>query len=171
MFKHTESFKNAVVQEYLKGVLGFKRVAALHGVDAPAVRLWVASYKAHGADGLRRKVQRYDRAFKVSVLRHMWENAWSYNQAAAFFNVRNPTSISSWEDRYREGGIDAISPPRRKADAMKAPTAKPDPKPDEQKSREDLLKEVEYLRMENEVLKKLEALAQARKSSGAKKRS
>jgi transposase len=53
---------------------------------------------------------------------------------------------------------------------MKAPISKPEPKSDQERSREELLKELEYLRMENEVLKKLQALAQARKAAAPKKR-
>lgn len=171
MFKYSEQFKRKVVQDYLKGRIGFRLVAAKHGLDSAAVRSWVASYKAHGMDGLRRKVERYAAPFKVAVLQHMWDNALSYNQVAAIFNIRNASSIGAWENRYREGGIEALSPPKIRTDAMKAPTSRPDTKSDEQRSREDLLKEVEYLRMENEVLKKLQALAQARKSSETKKRS
>lgn len=168
MIKYTAKFKEKVVREYLGGKLGFKLTAAKYGLDSATIRRWVAAYRIHGRNGLRRKVERYDLTFKVSALRHMWENALSYNQTAATFNIRKPSSISLWDKRYREGGIDAISPPR-KAAPIKMPTSKPDPKPDEQRTREDLIKEVEYLRMENEVLKKLQALAQARKSSAKKK--
>jgi transposase len=112
----------------------------------------------------------YDAKFKLSVLQHMWDNGLSNRQAAAHFNVRNPTSIGIWDRRYREGGMEALARPRKHALNMKAPTSKPELKPDHERSREDLLKELEYLRMENEVLKKLEALAQARKTSAPKKR-
>jgi transposase len=169
MIKYTEQFKLKVVKHYLKGPMGYGRLSAHYGVASPHIRNWVASYRLHGKDGLRRKVARYDAGFKLSVLRHMWENGLSNRQAAAHFNVRNPTSIENWERRYREGGMAALVRPIHVL-KMKAPTTKPEPKPDHERSREDLLKELEYLRMENEVLKKLEALAQARKASAPKKR-
>ena len=53
---------------------------------------------------------------------------------------------------------------------MKAPVRKPDPKPDAELTRDELLKRLEYLRMENEVLKKLEALTQAKKTGATSKR-
>jgi transposase len=170
MIKYTEQFKLKVVKDYLKGPMGYALLGAHHGVAAPHIRNWVAAYRLHGSEGLRRKVTRYDAKFKLSVLQHMWDNGLSNRQAAVHFNVRNPTSIGIWGGLYREGGIAALARPRTKLLNMKAPSSKPVPKPDEERSREDLLKELEYLRMENEVLKKLEALAQARKTAAPKKR-
>jgi transposase len=170
MIKYTEQFKLRVVKDYLNGSMGYGRLGAHHGVAAPHIRSWVAAYRVHGLDGLRRKVSGYDARFKVLVLQYMWENGLSNRQAAAHFNVRNPTSIGIWERRYREGGVAALARPRKHVLNMKAPTSKPEPKPDHERSREELLKELEYLRMENEVLKKLEALAQARKKAAPKKR-
>jgi transposase len=170
MIKYTEQFKLKVVQHYLKGPMGYGRLAALYGVASPHIRRWVSAYRLHGMEGLRRKVTRYDAKFKLSVLQHMWDNGLSNRQAAACFNVRNPTSVGLWDSLYREGGMAALARPRQQALKMKAPTAKPEPKPDQERSKEDLLKELEYLRMENEVLKKLQALAQARKAAAPKKR-
>lgn len=169
MIKYTEQFKLKVVKHYLKGPMGYGRLGAHYGVAAPHIRNWVAAYRLHGQDGLRRKVTRYNAQFKLSVVQHMWDNGLSNRQAAAHFNVRNPTSVGIWDKLYREGGLAALARPRTQALDMKAPTAKPDQKPDSERSREDLLKELEHLRMENEVLKKLQALAQARKAPATKK--
>jgi transposase len=170
MFKYTEQFKLKVVKHYLKGPMGYGRLGAHYGVASPHIRTWVAAYRRHGMDGLSRRVTHYDAKFKLSVLQHMWDNGLSNRQAAVHFNVRNPTSIGIWDIRYRQGGVAALARPPKKALNMKAPTAKADPKPDQERSREDLLKELDYLRMENEVLKKLQALAQARKAPAPKKR-
>lgn len=169
MIKYAEQFKLKVVKHYLKGPMGYGRLGAHYGVASPHIRNWVAAYRLHGIEGLRRKVARYDAKFKLSVLQYMWDNGLSNRQAAAHFNVRNPTSIGNWETRYREGGVAALARPIH-VPSMKAPISKPEPKPDHERSREELLKELEYLRMENEVLKKLEALAQARKAGATKKR-
>lgn len=169
MIKYTEQFKLKVVKHYLKGTMGYSRLSTHYQVASPHIRQWVAAYRLHGMAGLARKVTRYDAKFKLSVLQHMWDNGLSNRQAAAHFNVRNPTSVGIWDSRYREGGMAALARPQKEV-KMKAPTAKPEPKPDQERSREDLLKELEYLRMENEVLKKLQALAQARKAPAPKKR-
>jgi transposase len=173
MIKHTDQFKREVVDEYLEGMLGFRRLAARHNIASPTVRRWVSAFRLHGDDGLRRKVERYTAAFKLSVLEHMWENALTYNQAAAVFNIRNPTSVGIWDRRYSDGGFEALAHQPRtlsKINNMKVPTSKPDAKPDGERSRDDLLEELEYLRMENVVLKKLQALVQAQKKDAPKKR-
>lgn len=169
MIKYTEEFKLSVVKHYLTGTVGFKSVGHYFGVAPPIVRRWVMWFRQHGADGLSRKKSSYSPEFKLSVLQHMWDNALSHTQTAAVFNVRNVVSIGIWERRFHSGGIEALArTTRRKTDTLAAPTSKPLPSSnDKERSREELLAELEYLRMENAVLKKLQALAQARKKAAA----
>jgi transposase len=170
--KYEEEFKLATVERYLQGTDGYERFAKKCGLAKHTLRIWVLRYRKHGAAGLARKTGRYDADFKMSVIRHMWENALSYTQAAAVFNVRNVSSVAAWERRYRDGGALALDPPRKiSCTGMQAPTSKPDPLPeDDKRSREDLLKELEYLRMENAYLKKVDALVQAKQNSNAQKK-
>lgn len=171
MIKHSDAFKLQVVQQYLGGSIGFHSLARQHGIVGPMVRRWVECYRLHGMDGLARKVGQYSPEFKLSVLQDMWDNSLSQTQAAARHNVRNPTSIGIWASRYLSGGYEAlIRPGRRKIQDMPAPTSKPEPLRDDEKPREQLLAELEYLRMENAYLKKLEALVQAKKLAASKKR-
>jgi transposase len=171
--RHTEQFKLAVVQHYLDGPAGFKKVAQHYGLSAPMVRSWVARYRLHGNDGLsQRKRGHYTPEFKLSVLQHMWENALSYRQTAAAFNLPNAGRIGEWERRYQSGGADGLGRcPRSNDGKMKAPTPKPTPTApgDDTRPREELLEELQWLRMENAYLKKLKALVDA-KSATAKKR-
>nr|WP_229429460.1 IS3 family transposase [Massilia sp. ZL223] len=157
--KHTEQFKLAVVERYLQGTDGYERLARECGVEKTMLRRWVLWYRTHGVAGLTRKSGCYSVDFKLSVLQHMWDNALSHTQVAAVFNVRNISSIAAWERRYQDGGVQALDRPRGlPSTVMRAPTSKPDPSVDDDKrSREDLLKELEYLRMENAYLKKVEA--------------
>jgi transposase len=170
--KYTEAFKLVTVERYLQGTDGYERFARKCGLAKHTLRMWVLWYRKHGAAGLARKTGRYDTDFKMSVVRHMWENALSYTQAAAVFNVRNVSSVAAWERRYRDGGALALDPPRKTSSTgMQAPTTKPDSSSDDDKrSREDLLKELEYLRMENAYLKKVDALVQAKQNSKAQKK-
>lgn len=170
--KYTEEFKLITVERYLQSTDGYERFARQCGLQKKTLRRWVLWYQKHGVAGLARKSGRYDSEFKLSVIRHMWDNSLSYTQAAAVFNVRNVSSIAAWELRYRDGGALALDPLRKtRCPAMQAPTSKPDPSPDDDKrSREDLLKELEYLRMENAYLKKVEALVQAKQNSNAIKK-
>jgi transposase len=170
MVKYTKQFKLKVIKRYLNGKLGFKRVAAHYNITAPMIRRWVAAYRLHGDASLHRRREHYSAEFKLSVLQHMWENALSTNQTAAVFNIPNPTSIRVWEKRYGEGGDEALARTRTAAPDMSAPTPKPDDKPKHELTREELVKRVEHLEMEVVVLKKLQALTQAKKAAALKKR-
>lgn len=172
--KYTEQFKRTVVHDYLSSHEGYRNVSRRHGMaNRSLLERWVAAYEIHGDAGLRPKRSRYDAAFKLSVLQHMWENRLSVTETAAKFDVRRHSTVGDWERIYRENGVEALtpSPPMRKPKQMTIPTTKPAVPADEDKrSREELLAENEHLRMEVAYLKKLDALIQVRKKSAVPKK-
>jgi transposase len=174
MTKYTEQFKLSIVQQYLAGAVGIRSVARQSGLPRSTLRSWVAWYRVHGEDGIKKKFSHYSAEFKLLVLQHMWDNELSYTRTAAVFNVRDPSFIGTWERTYRDGGIAALQPRPRGRPRKMATPAKPSTPPspdDEKRSREELLAELNYLRMENAYLKKLKALVQAqRQAAPAKKR-
>ena len=177
MSKHSTVFKQSVVAFYLRGDHGYGSVGARFGIDDATVRKWVAAHAAHGLAGLEKKFGHYDAEFKLSVLRRMWEDGLSRRQAAAIFGIRNAGCLSEWERRYERGGIAALTPRRRgRPPSMPEPPVKASgadaSRSDDAKSREELLAELNYLRMENAYLKKLEALTreQAPKKRTSSKR-
>lgn len=173
MTKYNEQFRQGIVDEYLAGGIGIKSLAARHGVGRTVIRRWVASYREHGSAGLRKKHTHYDAQFKLSVLRRMWRDELSYAQVSALFDIRGAGCVVGWERLYHEGGIDALSPRRRgrprKMTASLPPKPTESDKPDE-RSREELLKENEYLRAEVAYLKKLDALLAKKQAAQKKKR-
>ncbi|WP_414705391.1 IS3 family transposase [Pseudomonas sp.] len=162
MTKYSASFKQSVVEFYGDGERSYQEVVARFGLDYSMVRRWVASHAAHGLAGLSRKSHHYDATFKLSVLERMWKDGLSRRQTAALFDIRNAAFVSVWERQYEGGGISALSPRRKgRPPRMKTPEPPPksnDPSADSAKSREDLLAELAYLRMENAYLKKLGGL-------------
>lgn len=164
MTKHNEQFKLAVVQQYLSGLAGYATVAKAHGLDHGTVRCWVALHREHGMAGLQKKFSHYSAEFKLSVLQHMQNKGFSYRCVAAAFNIRNPGCIPEWEHCYHSGGIDALMP-RVRGRPKKMPDSQPltpnKPVDDETRTREELLAEVNHLRMEVAYLKKLRALVQS----------
>ena len=169
--RHTKQFKQEAVERYLKGTEGYGLVARECGIEKTMLRRWVLWYQKHGVAGLEGKSGSYGAGFKLSVLQHMWDNALSYTQVAAVFNVRNTRSVADWERRYRDGGVFMLKRSRKPLITMQAPTSKPDSAPDDDKrSRKELLDELEYLRAENAYLKKAEALVQAKQNSIAQKK-
>lgn len=174
MTKYSEQFKLAVVHDYLSDSSdGYRAVARRHGLTSHTVlERWVAGYQLHGDAGLGKKSSRYSAEYKLLVLQHMWDNQLSINQTAAEFDIRNYAMVSMWARAYRDGGIEALaSRPRGRPKSMATPVPPPDSSPDDDKrSREELLAEVNQLRMELAYLKKLDALVQARKKQAPKKR-
>lgn len=166
MKKHTEQFKMAVAQHYLGSLDGYGAVAQHHGIGKALVQRWVAFYRSHGADAFTKKNTRYTADFKLAALEHMWKNKLSYAATAAIFNIRGQCYLGIWERCFRDGGIDALQPrPRGRPKNMPEPDNKnslaPVPAADESRTREELVTELNYLRMENAYLKKLKALVQA----------
>jgi transposase len=174
MTKYSEQFKREVVRDYLSGGSdGFKTVARRHGIPSHfTVRKWVLFYQLHGDAGLSKKRSQYSTEFKLSVLQHMWDNQLSMTQAAARFDIRHHAMVGAWERAYRDDGVEALAPrPRGRAKPMATSVPKPDSPPDDDnRSREELLAEVNQLRMELAYLKKLDALVQARKKPAPQKK-
>ncbi|WP_425351887.1 IS3 family transposase [Pleomorphomonas carboxyditropha] len=165
MSKYSVSFKERVVAFYGGGERSYADVGLQFGIDHSTVRKWIGLYAAHGSAGLTKQHSHYDAAFKLSVLQRMWTEGLSYRHTAAIFNIRNASCLPDWERGYEQAGIEGLAPRRKgRPPRMKKPeppSETPDPSVDSAKSREELLAELAYLRMENAYLKKLEALAQA----------
>ena len=164
MTKYDERFKLKVVREHIGKRTGSKALAKKYGCERSSIEHWVSLYRCHGKSGLRKKYSSYSAEFKLSVLQHMWDNELSFGQTAAAFNIRNHAAVGIWERSYREGGFDALIPrPRGRSKQMPAPTTQPESSSDDEKrTRDELVAELNQLRMENAYLKKLQALVQAR---------
>ena len=91
----------------------------------------------------------------------------SLRQTAAHFNIPSKESVAKWERIYYEEGKDALYEERRGRASKMGIKRTPAAKKTADKN-EDLLAEVQRLRMENEYLKKLNALVQEREKSEKK---
>lgn len=175
MAKYDEGFKRAIVLRYLSGLEGVNALTSRHGVDQATIRRWVSAYEQHGDAALRKKFSRYSAQFKLSVLQRMHQEMLSARQAIALFDIRGGTGvISAWRRQYHQGGLQALQPkPKRRPKKMpQTPANKPaaSPSTEDTRSREELLKEVEYLRAEVAYLKKLDALVRAKQLAAQAKR-
>jgi len=104
--------------------------------------------------------------------RYMDEQQLSSRRVAVLFCIRNPESVRRWKQQYDSGGLEALAS-RQKRPLMTSPKMTPTPKSTPEKTsptREELLAEVEYLRMENAYLKKLDALIQADQLAAQRKK-
>lgn len=164
MTKYSEQFKLKVVEQYLQGTAGYKTIGKPLGVDDKAVKRWVTRYRIHGKAGLAKKFSHYSAEFKLSVLQHMWLKELSFGQVSAQFDIRNPGAVGQWERCYHSGGLDALAPRKRgrPKNMPIPPDTKPGSLPDPSGcTHDELIVEVNQLRMEVAYLKKLQALVQA----------
>jgi len=169
--KYSEKVKLDAVKAYLSGHRGLKATAEAQGVGFHSLRAWVAGYQAHGVEGIKQKPRKaYDLEFKLQVLARIRDEGLSYRQAGALFGVRRFDQIGAWERAFREKGLSGLAPDR--GTTMKKKMKKPevgeahDP---DHRSRQELLREVQQLRMENAYLKKVDALVRDKSRSVPKK--
>ncbi len=175
MGKYAFKKKLGAVQNYCSGNLGLKAVAKEHDVNVSSLRQWISAYRANGIEGLKEKRREfYSVAFKLDVLRRVEEDGLSYRQAGALFNIRKSDIIGHWKRQHEEGGVELLSrgPGRRNRTMKKQSSQKTklESGDDDKRSRQELLDELNHLRMENAYLKKLEALAQEMHPTPRKKR-
>ena len=164
--KYSNEFKFQIVQEYLKGKNGgFRVLAAKYGIDYSQIRKWVHLYKEGGKENLTKVQKIYSGDFKIHVVEYMHQHSMSIKQAAAHFGIQSDNTVKRWERIYYEEGIEALYEERRgRSGSMSGKKQGRPPKKDVNEN-EDLLKEVQRLRMENEYLKKSIALVQERERS------
>lgn len=172
MGKYTAEFKLTVVQKYLEGSMGYRTVAEHFGMpNHSLIERWVGFFREHGEDGLCSKRSSYSAEFKLSVLKHMWDNSLSKGHTAAIFNIRRHATVGDWERVYRAGGFAALELRRKGTPEMLPVPDKADHmKIDESSTREELAREVRRLRTEVAYLKKLDALVREQQSTAPRKK-
>lgn len=167
MAKYSLEFKVEAVTAYLSGTDGYERVAARYGLATSMFRRWVAAYKAHGINGLKKPYTSYSIEFRHQAVQSILVHELSINEAIAKFNIPAHSTLQTWIRLYNAGGVDALqNKPRGRPKMSKQSKPKPMPeKPLEEMTREELLEELEYRRTEVAYLKKLRALVQSRQSA------
>ncbi len=167
--KYSDEFRLKVVSEYLSGQSGgFETIANKYGIHHSMVQRWVRKYELHGTEGIVKASGGYSGEFKIYVVEYMHAKRMSLIETAHHFCIPGNSTVAKWERIYYEEGRDALLEERRGRNSMrKKKSSKPKKNVNEN---EDLLAEVQRLRMENEYLKKLNALVQEREKSEQKKK-
>jgi transposase len=154
---YTTAFKLQVVTHYFQHHEGTRATARRFGVSRQALRLWIEHWKASGLAGLQLPLQpRYTAAFRAEVVLWRQQHHASLRKTAATFNIASLNTVRQWERRYNADGIMALASPYRDRNMSKQPQTLVAPYPKFNSPAEEL----EYLRAENDYLKKLHALAQ-----------
>nr|WP_267313865.1 IS3 family transposase [Acinetobacter indicus] len=165
MAKYSQQFKLEVVQNYLsnKNDDGFRKTANKYKLDRATIRQWVAIYQTLGEDGLKPQSHRitYSTEFKLKVVLKILNDGLSLIDALRFFKLKEVGTLSTWLRKYQAHGIDGLkSKPKGRPKQMPKPQ-RPRIKTsqeDRNKTQEQLLEELAYLRAEVAYLKKPESL-------------
>ena len=159
MAKYNQGFKLRIVQEYLKGKLGYILLAQKYGIPSPTpIRHWVRAYNAFGEEGLQRKTKHkeYPVQFKLDVLNFMKQTGASYQDTAIQFNMNHPSLIATWYSKFLKDGVEGLEHAKGRPTMSKK--LKATTKTEKSMSREEQLeRENELLRLEVAYLKKLKA--------------
>lgn len=166
--KHGAAFKLQLIQEHLRGE-GTDSLAKKWGLSTSLVRRWVDHYSSSGNRGLLRQPNHcYSPEFKFSVVRSYREEGLSLRDCRLKYDLSSDSIILSWVKRYELSGLEGFMPKQRgRPQIMKKDIPPKNPKP--LTRLEELEKENVYLRAENELLKKLEALTQQNKTPKKKR--
>ena len=170
MSKYSNEFKLEVVKYCIEEHHGVKDAAKHFLIPAfSTVQKWVNRYNEHGVKGLVKNLKSsYSGEFKQNVVEYMHENHLSLLETAIKFNLAGDYVVAKWERIYYEEGPQALYEERR--GRKKDMNSKPRKKKLSKEMEEDLIAENERLRMENEYLKKLNALVQERIKQENKKK-
>ena len=162
--KYDLAFKIDCVNSVLENHLSIGSVAREKGVNETSIKMWLKFYLHYGVTGLLPKNNsRYSISFKRKVLKEIEDRNLNLAEACLRFNITAKSVILKWRRDYEKSGILGLEnkprgrPPTMDIKRKKRKSAKPLTR------EEELLKELEYLRAENAVLKKLDALILARK--------
>ena len=121
------------------------------------------------------KNKNYSPEFKLSVILDMREHHFSYCETVRKYNLGSTRTggaiqmLQRWERKYLEEGIEGLAKDNRGRPTVNGKKRGRPPKLDKQVE-EDLIAENQRLRMENECLKKLNALVQERIERERKKK-
>lgn len=158
--KYDLAFKESVIAFYSQGHSSTS-TAQHFAIDDKDVLKWVRQFETGGIDAIRPKKSKaqYTAEFKLQVLITMIEQKLSLSETALRFGISSPSLISVWHKIYQTDGILGLEPRKKGRAPMSSKQNKYIVnKPDNEKTNAELQRELQYLRAENEYLKKLDAL-------------
>ena len=161
MSKYSVEFKLEVVQYYLQGHSYRETARKFNLSDMAIPRQWIKKYEEHGVIGLLKNRVKYDGAFKKYVVEYMHTNHLSLIETSNHFNLGHHSIVKKWERIYYEEGPHALCEERRGRN-RKNMSSKPKKEKISKETEKDLIARIKQLEMENEYLKKLNALVQER---------
>ena len=168
MAKFTSEEKIQAALRYLEGKESSHQIAKSIGTNHKEVLKWSKQYEYNGVEAFIKRYTNYSAQFKLDVLNYMIEQGTSLNETAAIFGIAAPSTIIQWRKQFETKGFDALQSKKKGRPSMKKETNKQPKQAPVEGSTEALQARIKQLEMENEYLKKLNALVQAKEKSPKK---
>ena len=162
MSKYSNELKLEIVKYCIEEFHSKYDAAKKFNIPSPTpIDSWIRKYKEHGVEGIiKQKKSSYSGEFKQNVVEYMHSNHLSATETTIHFRIGSVNHVLKWERIYYEEGPQGLYIERR--GRSKNLSSKPKKKNLNKEIEEDLIAENQRLRMENEYLKKLNALVQER---------
>ena len=159
MAKYQVDYKKEVVEYYKTH--GKAATMKKYNVSNTAIYNWYNKYEKHGNGGLqRKKTKAYTVSEKLEIIQFCKENG--LMETYKYYDVVDSV-VNNWDRKLHENGEKALSKDNRGRKSKYIDK-------ENINLNEDLLAEVQRLRMENAYLKKLKALVQEREEKQKKKK-
>ncbi|QNN40959.1 helix-turn-helix domain-containing protein [Pedobacter roseus] len=167
--KYGLELKLLLVKQAINGEGSVRAIAKENQINHTILDKWVSFYKAYGIEGLQLQPRQYDGDFKLTVIETLRTEGLSLYQACIRFKLPSVSMLSNWQKKYESEGVGALFKSCREK-FMDAPDKKSKKNNPKQTREQELEKENNFLRAENEYLKKLYALIQKEEAEKKKKR-
>ena len=173
--KLTKEEKERII-ELRKAGHSFRSIAKEIGIDFAGIkRIWYA-YEIHGIEGVTYiEKKKYSAEIKYEIINRI-KNGETRTRLAAEYNIPGGAgTITGWMQKYEELGYNGLITKKRGRPKMQKEEKKEiEPSHLNDKERQELIElrgKNKYLEMENEYLKKLDALVQERLKQERKRKS
>ena len=169
--KLTLEDKKKIIELREQGI-GYGTIAKQFKIKNSTVNSIWYRYEKHGIEGIKHpsKNRKYSADFKLEIINRVLQGE-SKTRLAAEYNLYGAGTIVSWMKKYEELGYNGLEGDQgspkimTKEEKKKTPLSK-----SEREEFNELKKKLEYLEMENEILKKLDALVKERLKQQKKKK-
>ena len=153
MSKHSRLLKIALGRRCAEGESS-RTLAQEQEIDARQIRYWASVFRLHGAKSFDPRYRPSTASEKLQAIKSMQSNKWSISYTAAAYNLSSSGILIVWLRNYEARGVDGLQPKRQRAQQMNN-NSTPSSKPVADMTAEEMREELEYLRAENAVQKKL----------------
>ena len=157
--KHSFAKKLKAVQEYLNQEKSMSWLSRRYKVNRSQIQEWLRKYQVQGAQGLKKQPKwRYSDQFKLRAVQLLLSQSMSLAQASAYLGASiSPITLLQWKRAYEKGQLKP-NPEESLIMSKGRKPYRPLNKPDQEKTKEELIRELQFMRAGLALEKKLNEL-------------